>query len=202
MKLELRNVEKSYGERRVLKDVNFSVDPHQFICILGHSGCGKSTVLNMIAGYLRPDSGEILAMGKPVAGPSKARGLVFQEHALFPWFSVLDNVAFGPEVQGMSKKEAREKAHTFLKLVGLADYASSLPHQLSGGMKQRVGIARALAGEPDILLMDEPFGALDILTRETMQKELLGIWLKQGRWCSSLLTVLMKPFIWLTGSLL
>ncbi len=178
VKLELRNIEKSYGGRRVLKDVNFSVDPHQFICILGHSGCGKSTVLNMIAGYLRPDSGEILAMGKPVAGPSKSRGLVFQEHALFPWFSVLDNVAFGPEVQGMSKKEAREKAQTFLKLVGLADYASSLPHQLSGGMKQRVGIARALAGEPDILLMDEPFGALDILTRETMQKELLGIWLK------------------------
>ncbi|QYR24181.1 ABC transporter ATP-binding protein [Paenibacillus sp. sptzw28] len=178
MKLELRNVEKSYGGRKVLHDVSFSVDPHQFICILGHSGCGKSTVLNMIAGYLRPDRGEITVMGKPVDGPSKTRGLVFQEHALFPWFNVLDNVAFGPEVQGSSKKAAREKAMHFLKLVGLADYAASYPHQLSGGMKQRVGIARALAGEPDILLMDEPFGALDILTREMMQMELLRIWLK------------------------
>jgi NitT/TauT family transport system ATP-binding protein len=132
----------------------------------------------MIAGYLRPDGGGISAGGKPVDGPSKSRGLVFQDHALFPWFTVLDNVAFGPEVQGLNKKAARAKAMDYLKLVGLADYASSYPHQLSGGMKQRVGIARALAGEPDILLMDEPFGALDILTRETMQRELLRIWMQ------------------------
>ena len=110
-KLEVRNVEKSYGGRRVLKNVNFTVEPHQFVCILGHSGCGKSTVLNMIAGYLRPDSGEITAMGVPVEGPSKARGLVFQEHALFPWLTVLDNVAFGPEVQGSPGGNMDDPAH-------------------------------------------------------------------------------------------
>ncbi|GCL73019.1 MULTISPECIES: ABC transporter ATP-binding protein [Paenibacillus] len=178
MQLAVQNVEKGYEGRRVLKNVTFDVDSHEFICILGHSGCGKSTLLNLIAGFLQPDSGSVTVNGVPVKGPSKSRGVVFQDHALFPWYKVIDNIAFGPEVQGKSKAEAREIAHKYLKLVGLEDYAEHLPDQLSGGMKQRVGIARALASGPDILLMDEPFGALDVLTREMMQKELLRIWLE------------------------
>lgn len=178
MHLAVQNVEKGYEGRRVLKNVSFNVDSHEFICILGHSGCGKSTLLNLIAGYLQPDCGSVTVNGVPVKGPSKSRGVVFQDHALFPWYKVIDNIAFGPEVQGKTKEEAREIAYQYLKLVGLEDYAEHLPDQLSGGMKQRVGIARALASGPDILLMDEPFGALDVLTRELMQKELLRIWLE------------------------
>ncbi|CCQ97043.1 conserved hypothetical protein [[Clostridium] ultunense Esp] len=178
MQLLVENVEKGFEGKIVLKKVSFCLDSHEFICILGQSGCGKSTLLNLIAGYLQPDSGSITVNGSPVKGPSKSRGVVFQDHALFPWFKVIDNIAFGPSVQGKSKAEAREIARNYLKLVGLEEYADSFPDQLSGGMKQRVGIARALASDPDILLMDEPFGALDILTREMMQKELLRIWLE------------------------
>ncbi|WP_027092204.1 ABC transporter ATP-binding protein [Cohnella thermotolerans] len=178
MKLTVDRVGKSYGDRIVLKDVNLTVNEHEFICILGHSGCGKSTLLNMVAGYLLPDEGEIRVDGQPVRGPSKARGMVFQDHALFPWYTVLQNVAFGPEVQGVPKRKARETAERFLRLVGLEAYASHYPAELSGGMKQRVGIARALASSPDILLMDEPFGALDILTRDMMQRELRRIYEK------------------------
>ncbi len=178
MSLAVQNVEKGYGGRKVLQKVSFTVQPNEFICILGHSGCGKSTLLNLIAGFLQPDSGSITVNGENVKGPSKARSVVFQEHALFPWYNIVDNVAFGPVVQGKGKAAARETAMKYLRLVGLEDVAESMPDQLSGGMKQRVGIARALASGPDILLMDEPFGALDVLTREMMQKELLGIWLE------------------------
>lgn len=178
MSLAVQNVEKGYGGRKVLQRVSFTVQPNEFICILGHSGCGKSTLLNLIAGFLQPDSGSITVNGESVKGPSKARSVVFQEHALFPWYNIADNVAFGPVVQGKGKAAARETAMEYLRLVGLEDYAESMPDQLSGGMKQRVGIARALASGPDILLMDEPFGALDVLTREMMQKELLRIWLE------------------------
>ncbi|RAV00598.1 ABC transporter ATP-binding protein [Paenibacillus sp. YN15] len=178
MSLAVQNVEKGYGGRKVLQRVSFTVQPNEFICILGHSGCGKSTLLNLIAGFLQPDSGSITVNGESVKGPSKARSVVFQEHALFPWYNIADNVAFGPAVQGKGKAAARETAMEYLRLVGLEDYAESMPDQLSGGMKQRVGIARALASGPDILLMDEPFGALDVLTREMMQKELLRIWLE------------------------
>jgi len=175
MQLEVRNVQKSFNGRTVLDDIHLSVKPHEIICILGHSGCGKSTLLNMIAGFLTPDGGTITIDGTPIKGPSKQRGVVFQEHALFPWSTVLDNIAFGPEVQGMKKKEAKKLAEKYLGLVGLEAYAKHYPHELSGGMKQRVGIARALAAGPDMLLMDEPFGALDILTRDQMQRELLRI---------------------------
>lgn len=175
MKLTVQRVGKGYGERTVLKDVNLTVYEHEFICILGHSGCGKSTLLNMVAGYLLPDEGEIKVDGELVRGPSKSRGMVFQDHALFPWFSVLDNISFGPEVQGVPKARAKEIGREFLNLVGLEPYASHYPGELSGGMKQRVGIARALASSPEILLMDEPFGALDILTRDMMQRELRAI---------------------------
>lgn len=178
MNLHINHINKSYGGKQVLKNIHFHVEPHEFVCILGHSGCGKSTLLNMIAGYLQPDEGSIVFGGAPVQGPSKSRGVVFQEHALFPWYTVLENISFGPEVQGTPKKEARDIAVNYLKLIGLEAYANHYPHQLSGGMKQRVGIARALAGQPDLLLMDEPFGALDILTRETMQRELLRIWME------------------------
>lgn len=178
MRLVVKNVKKGYAGKQVLKNINFQVEPHEFICILGHSGCGKSTLLNLIAGFLQPDHGSITVNGQPIRGPSKSRGVVFQEHALFPWYKVIDNIAFGPVVQGKSKDEALEIAHQYLKMVGLEAYAQSYPDELSGGMKQRVGIARALASDPDILLMDEPFGALDILTRETMQKELIRIWLE------------------------
>ncbi|MCR2807617.1 ABC transporter ATP-binding protein [Paenibacillus soyae] len=175
MKLEVRSVGKGFGERTILKNVDLTVRDREFICILGHSGCGKSTLLNMIAGYLLPDTGTIAVDGEAIRGPSKARGMVFQEHALFPWMTVLDNVSFGPEVQKMPKAKAKETAMEFLKLVGLETYASHYPAELSGGMKQRVGIARALASKPDILLMDEPFGALDVLTREMMRMELQKI---------------------------
>lgn len=178
MRLAVQNVEKSYQGNRVLNNVSFNVDSHEFICILGHSGCGKSTLLNLIAGFLQPDKGQITVNDVSIKGPSKSRGVVFQEHALFPWFTVLDNIAFGPEVQGKGKQQAREIARKYLKLVGLEAYENHYPDQLSGGMKQRVGIARALASDPDILLMDEPFGALDVLTRDMMQRELLRIWLE------------------------
>lgn len=178
MSLAVQNVDKGYGDRKVLHKVSFTVQPNEFICILGHSGCGKSTLLNLIAGFLQPDSGSITVNGEKIKGPSKTRSVVFQEHALFPWYNLVDNVAFGPSVQGKGKEAAKEIAMKYLRLVGLQEYANSMPDQLSGGMKQRVGIARALAGDPDILLMDEPFGALDVLTREMMQKELLRIWLE------------------------
>jgi NitT/TauT family transport system ATP-binding protein len=175
VKLEVRNVSKSYGGRLVLREINLTVEEREFICILGHSGCGKSTLLNMIAGYIPPDSGDIIVDGRPVTGPSRSRGMVFQDHALFPWLTVLNNIAFGPRVQKVPRQQAKQMAREYLKLVGLEAYESHYPAELSGGMKQRVGIARALAGQPDILLMDEPFGALDILTRESMQAELRRI---------------------------
>jgi NitT/TauT family transport system ATP-binding protein len=176
MQLDINGVSKGFGNKAVLNNIHLTIKPHEFICILGHSGCGKSTLLNLVAGYLQPDSGSIVVDNIPIKGPSKSRGVVFQEHALFPWNNVMENIAFGPEVQGMPKPKAKELARQYLKLVGLEDYANHYPHELSGGMKQRVGIARALTSGPDILLMDEPFGALDILTRDTMRKELLRIW--------------------------
>lgn len=175
MHLNVEGVNKGFGNKVVLKDINLKVKPHEIVCILGHSGCGKSTLLNLIAGFLKADSGSLTVDGEPIIGPSKARGVVFQDHALFPWYNVLTNISFGLTVQGMPKPDAMEKAGEYLKMVGLQDYAGHYPDELSGGMKQRVGIARALASGPDILLMDEPFGALDILTRDTMRKELLRI---------------------------
>ncbi len=182
LSLKISNVSKTYRskyeEKQVLHGVDFEIKPQEFVCILGHSGCGKSTLLNMIAGFIKPDEGQITVNGQPVTGPAKERGVVFQEHALFPWHTVIENIAFGPHLQGMSKKDSLEKAEEYLQLVGLSAARDQYPSQLSGGMQQRVGIARALANEPEILLMDEPFGALDILTRETMRRELLAIWME------------------------
>lgn len=159
-----------------ISGVNVDVERGEFVTIVGPSGCGKSTLLLAIDGLLKPSAGEILIAGRPVTGPGKDRALVFQEFALMPWRTNERNTWFGKELQGEKKQTLREIASRFLKLVGLEKFEQHYPHQLSGGMRQRVGIARALAVNPDILLMDEPFGALDAQTREIMQTELLRIW--------------------------
>jgi NitT/TauT family transport system ATP-binding protein len=184
VKLVVENVYKSFdrpeeqARRFVLRGINLQASEGEFVSLLGHTGCGKSTLMNLIAGYIKPDQGRILVDGKLVTGPGADRGVVFQEYALFPWYTVLENVAFGPEIRGMDRVAARKIARQYISLVGLEGFEGAYPDTLSGGMKQRVGIARALANEPSVLLMDEPFGALDALTRETMRQELLRIWLE------------------------
>ncbi len=160
-----------------LDDVSFRVHRRELMCVIGPSGCGKSTLARLVAGLEAPSGGRMLLDGKPIAGPGPDRGMVFQSYTLFPWLTVEKNVMFGLEVgKGASRSEAEEEAQLWLQLVGLTKFASAYPHQLSGGMKQRVAIARALANRPRILLMDEPFGALDAQTRCQMQSYLLQIW--------------------------
>jgi NitT/TauT family transport system ATP-binding protein len=160
-----------------LSDVSFRVHRRELMCVIGPSGCGKSTLARLVAGLEAPNGGQMLLDGKPISGPGSDRGMVFQSYTLFPWLTVLKNVMFGLEVgKGTSATEAEEDARIWLQLVGLTKFASAYPHQLSGGMKQRVAIARALANRPRILLMDEPFGALDAQTRCQMQSYLLQIW--------------------------
>jgi NitT/TauT family transport system ATP-binding protein len=160
-----------------LQDVSFSVEAAEFLCVVGQSGCGKTTMLNIAAGFLEPTKGEILMGGKAVTGKGLDRGVVFQDFAqLFPWRTAQRNVEFGLEMKGISKEERTEIALRFLKLVSLEKFARSYPHELSGGMQQRVAIARALAYNPAVLLMDEPFAALDALTREEMQRFLVDVW--------------------------
>jgi ABC-type nitrate/sulfonate/bicarbonate transport system ATPase subunit len=164
------------GEIEALARIDVAVAPGQFVCLIGASGCGKSTLLRVIAGFEEPTTGRVAVRGKPITRPGRDRGMVFQDYALFPWMSVRDNIAFGPRQRGLSSGEIDATAGEYLKLVGLERFAARYPSQLSGGMKQRVAIARVLANDPDILLMDEPFGALDALTREQLQRELLQIW--------------------------
>jgi NitT/TauT family transport system ATP-binding protein len=175
-KIAIHGVTKDFSGKTVLERVDLALYENSFTCLLGPSGCGKSTLLNMMAGFLTPTTGEILIDGNVVKGPGKDRGVVFQEYALFPWRTVLDNVAIGPMFQGKSKKDQREIALLHLGKVGLTRSAHMFPGSLSGGMKQRVAIARALANDPSTLLMDEPFGALDAQTRETLQEEMKRIW--------------------------
>lgn len=156
--------------------LDFAIEPGEFVCILGPSGCGKSTLLGALAGHLQLSGGSLLVDGVAVAGPSPQRGMVFQHHTLLPWRSVLDNVAFGLKMQGIGKTQRREQALEMLRLVGLQDFAQRWPNQLSGGMQQRAEIARVLINRPRLLLMDEPFGALDAQTRARMQELLLDIW--------------------------
>lgn len=175
----VKNLYKSYEGQKidrdyVLDNINFEIEKNEFICILGKSGCGKSTLLNLLAGFIKPDKGEIYVSDKLVKEPSIQRGVVFQEHALFPWYTVLENVEFGPKLAG--EKNAEEIARNLISMVGLEGYEDKYPSSLSGGMAQRVGIARALATNPDLLLMDEPLGALDAMTRDNMRNELLRIW--------------------------
>ena len=171
------------AERNVvaLQDINLSIPEGQFVCLLGPSGCGKSTLLNAVAGFSLPTSGDITANGKRVNAPGPDRGMVFQEYALFPWMTVEKNVAFGLEIKGMDAASITTRVDALLHKLGLHDFRTRFPKDLSGGMRQRVAIARVLALDSPILLMDEPFGALDALTRRNLQDELLRIWSELGK---------------------
>jgi NitT/TauT family transport system ATP-binding protein len=178
--IEIRQVTKVFAEgaRRVVavEDINLDVEEGQFTVLIGPSGCGKSTLLYMVAGFERPTSGECLLHGEPIRRPGPDRGFVFQDYALFPWKTVLGNIMFGLRRSGLGVKPARDRAMEFVRMVHLTGFEHAYPHTLSGGMKQRVGIARALAYDPEVLLMDEPFGALDAQTRKLMQQETVEIW--------------------------
>jgi ABC-type nitrate/sulfonate/bicarbonate transport system ATPase subunit len=166
---------------RALSGVNLAIAENSFVCIVGPSGCGKSTLLRMMAGLDSCTEGKLLFSGRPQEKPRREIGMIFQEYSLFPWRCILDNVAIGLEFAGAPARERREKSLEYLELVGLADYAKAFPHELSGGMRQRAAIARALANEPEVLLMDEPFGAIDAYTRILLQKRLLDIWEKRKK---------------------
>lgn len=164
------------GTLVVLKDIDMQIKQGEFICAVGASGSGKSTLLRQIAGLDTPTTGEVKVDGKRITGPGPDRGMVFQHYTLFPWMNVQENTEFGLKLQGVPKQERREQASYFLNVVSLTKFAQSLPKELSGGMKQRVAIARALASEPKVLLMDEPFGALDVHTKESMHEFMLDLW--------------------------
>jgi NitT/TauT family transport system ATP-binding protein len=170
-------------EREVvaIDNVTVEIPDAEFACIVGASGCGKSTLLNILAGLIEPTAGTVEVDGRPVVGPAADRGMVFQRYTLFPWLKVRDNIEFGPKLKGVSKQERREISDRLLEEMGLAEFGNQYPRELSGGMQQRVAIARALANEPKVLLMDEPFGALDALTRASAQRFLTGIWEQHRR---------------------
>jgi len=180
MELLVQNLSKQFGDKTVLEDINFSMQSGEFVTFVGSSGCGKSTLLRLIAGLDQPSSGQIHVDGSPVEGPGPDRGMVFQKYSLYPWLNAADNVAFGMRLQGMSSADVRDRTAYFLEVVGLQDAATKLPRELSGGMQQRVAIARALATNPSVLLLDEPFGALDLQIRESMQDFLLKLWQRTG----------------------
>jgi NitT/TauT family transport system ATP-binding protein len=183
--IDIRQVNKVFrtGEREViaLKEINLEIKQGEFVCLLGPSGCGKSTLLNAVAGFQPPSSGEIVIEGKKILKPGPDRGMVFQEYALFPWMTVAQNIAFGLEIQKKEKAEINLTVNQLLDLLHLTDFRDRFPKDLSGGMRQRVAIARVLALDSPIMLMDEPFGALDALTRRNLQDELLRIWEKLGK---------------------
>jgi NitT/TauT family transport system ATP-binding protein len=180
--IEVKSVSKFFRRTRsdhpqaALLDVSLSIQAGTFVCLVGPSGCGKSTLLSMIGGFLPPDHGEIAVGGRPIQMPGADRGMIFQEPTLFPWLTVRDNVLFGPRARGCSNGTVQREADELLNIVGLTAFSRHFPHQLSGGMKQRLAIARALINRPGVLLMDEPFGALDAMTRGHMQAFLLDIW--------------------------
>ncbi|WP_337100450.1 ABC transporter ATP-binding protein [Paenibacillus sp. YIM B09110] len=188
-KIRFENVTKTFTVRdskqkgktqqfTAVKDLDFAVREGEFITLVGPSGCGKSTLLDLISGLSTPTRGRVYMDGQPITGPGLDRGIVFQQYALFPWKTARGNIEFGLETKGVPKQERKDLAEQYLALVGLSAFGNRYPHELSGGMKQRVAIARSLAFNPDVLLMDEPFAALDAQTRETLQSELLSIWQK------------------------
>jgi len=181
--IAVRDLGLHYGEHEVLRGLSLEIADGEFVCLLGPSGCGKTTLLNAMAGFVFPSAGELEVDGRPVRGPGADRGVVFQEYALFPWFTVEENVQYGPRLAGLRGQALAEIAEHYLQLVGLAQFKGYYPNQLSGGQRQRVAIARALAAKPGILLLDEPFGALDAMTRESLQEELVRIWEAERRTC-------------------
>jgi len=193
-KLVVEGVSKRFGAGpdivQALQPIDLAVGAGEFVTIVGPSGCGKSTLLNIVAGFETPTAGRATLDGRLITGPGSERGVVFQQGALFTWMSVLDNVAFGPRALGKSVAESRAIAARYIELVGLTGFARRYPYELSGGMQQRVGIARALANEPEVLLMDEPFAALDQQTRELLQEEIRTIWRRTG-----------KTILWITHSI-
>jgi NitT/TauT family transport system ATP-binding protein len=173
--------DKQLREFVALDDLNLDVAAGEFLTVVGPSGCGKSTILDLVAGLAKPSGGRLTIDGKPITGPGLDRSVVFQQYTLLPWRTAAANVEFALEAKGgMTKKQRAEQARDYLDLVGLSEFANRYPHELSGGMKQRVAIARSLSYEPEVLLMDEPFGALDAQTRERLQEELIGIWRRTG----------------------
>ena len=168
------------GEVVALQDAQLDVAAGEFVCLIGASGCGKSTLLRIIAGFEPASAGEVVVRGERVQGPGPERGMVFQDYGLFPWLSVRRNIGFGPRSRGKGRQEVAAITARFLDMIGLAAFADAYPHQLSGGMKQRVAIARVLANDARVVLMDEPFGALDAMTRERLQDELLALWASTG----------------------
>ena len=193
-KLIVEGVSKRFGAGadavQALEPIDIAVGAGEFLTIVGPSGCGKSTLLNIVAGFEAPSSGRATLDGKTITAPGPERGVVFQQGALFTWMTVQDNVAFGPRALGRSVAEARDIARKYVELVGLTGFAMRYPYELSGGMQQRVGIARSLANEPEVLLMDEPFAALDQQTRELLQEEIRAIWRRTG-----------KTILWITHSI-
>jgi ABC-type taurine transport system ATPase subunit len=177
---EIANVSIEYptkeGPVQALCNVDLAIGAGEFVCVVGPSGCGKTTLLQALAGFIMPTVGTITLAGEPITGPGRDRGVVFQQPALFPWMTVAENADFGPMVRGIAEPVRREGVEHYLRLVGLWDFRNRYPYQLSGGMQQRLAIARALINDPKVLLMDEPFGALDALTREKMQESLHAIW--------------------------
>ena len=193
-KIVMDGVTKTFGRGagsvEALTPIDLVIGKGEFVCIVGPSGCGKTTLLNIVAGFDRPTSGRVTVDGRAISGPGMERGVVFQQGALFNWMTVRENVAFGPRATGKRQDLALRRADEMLAIVGLSAFAGKYPYQLSGGMQQRVGIARALANEPDILLMDEPFAALDQLTREVLQAEIRSIWRRTA-----------KTVLWITHSI-
>ena len=175
--------EKKDGKFLALDTVNLNVEQNEFICLIGPSGCGKTTLLNIIAGLCKPTTGTVKVRGELVTGPGKGKGVVFQQYALYPWLTVEKNVEFGMRMKGVPKAERAEIAKKYIDLVGLSKFAKAYPKELSGGMKQRVAIARAYATAPEVLLMDEPFGALDAQTRAQLQENLLKTWEQERKTC-------------------
>ena len=181
--VRLRDVGKTFRQRRretpALEGVSLDIAAGEFLCLVGPSGCGKSTLLSILAGFTTADSGEVLVDGRPVEGPGPDRGVLFQTPTLFPWLTTRQNVLYGPRARGALTPEVREEADALLETVGLTDFADAYPHELSGGMRHRAAFARVLINHPRVLLMDEPFGALDAITRAGMQRFLLELWQRQ-----------------------